>query len=89
MSSQRAFDVAVVGATGVVGREMLRVLAQRDFPAARVRALATERSAGKKLPYNGHELTIEAIGPEAFDGVQLALFSAGTNGETPPRPSSP
>lgn len=77
MSSQRAFDVAVVGATGVVGREMLRVLAQRDFPAARVRALATERSAGKKLPYNGHELTIEAIGPEAFDGVQLALFSAG------------
>lgn len=77
MPSSRRFDVAVVGATGVVGREMLRVLAGREFPAAHVHAVATQRSAGSSLPYDGHELTVEAIRPEVFDGIQLALFSAG------------
>jgi len=69
--------VAVAGATGAVGREMLMVLEQRNFPASRVIALASSRSAGKKLPYAGGELTVEEMTPESFDGVDIALFSAG------------
>ncbi|HVJ15925.1 MAG TPA: aspartate-semialdehyde dehydrogenase [Polyangiaceae bacterium] len=69
--------VAVVGATGAVGREMLRTLERRNFPAKRVVALASERSAGTKLPYNGSEVVVEKLAPEAFKGVNIALFSAG------------
>ena len=69
--------VAVVGATGVVGREMLRTLERRNFPAKRVIALASERSAGKKLEYRGTTLTVETLGPGSFAGVNIALFSAG------------
>ena len=69
--------VAVVGATGVVGREMLRTLERRNFPAKRVIALASERSAGKKLEYRGTALTVETLGPDSFKGVDIALFSAG------------
>jgi aspartate-semialdehyde dehydrogenase len=69
--------VAVVGATGAVGREMLRTLERRNFPAKRVVALASERSAGKKLPFNGGELTVEKLGTSSFEGVTIALFSAG------------
>jgi len=71
--------VAVVGATGVVGREMLRTLERRNFPAKSVVALASERSAGKKLPYRGGELTVETLGPNSFKGVNIALFSAGAS----------
>ena len=69
--------VAVVGATGVVGREMLRTLERRSFPAKRVVALASERSAGKKLEFGGGTLTVEKLGPSSFAGVDIALFSAG------------
>ncbi|MFO0567329.1 MAG: aspartate-semialdehyde dehydrogenase [Polyangiaceae bacterium] len=69
--------VAVVGATGAVGREMLRTLERREFPADRVVALASARSAGKKLSFRGEELVVEALGPKSFEGVQIALFSAG------------
>ncbi len=69
--------VAVVGATGVVGREMLRTLERRAFPAKQVIALASARSAGKKLPFAGGELTVQTLGPESFAGVDIALFSAG------------
>jgi aspartate-semialdehyde dehydrogenase len=71
--------VAVVGATGVVGREMLNTLERRSFPAKRVVALASERSAGKKLEYRGGTLTVEALGPKSFAGVDIALFSAGAS----------
>ena len=71
--------VAVVGATGVVGREMLRTLERRRFPAKRVVALASERSAGKKLEYRGGTLTVETLGPKSFAGVDIALFSAGAS----------
>ncbi len=71
--------VAVVGATGVVGREMLRTLEQRSFPATRVRALASPRSAGKKIPFRGGEIEVEPVSPEAFEGVRFALFSAGAS----------
>jgi aspartate-semialdehyde dehydrogenase len=69
--------VAVVGATGVVGREMLRILEQRRFPTSRVLALASPRSAGKKLPFRDGEIEIQAATADAFAGVEIALFSAG------------
>ena len=71
--------VAVVGATGAVGREMLRTLERRNFPASRVVALASERSVGKKLPFAGGELAVELLEPKAFQGVEIALFSAGAS----------
>jgi aspartate-semialdehyde dehydrogenase len=69
--------VAVVGATGVVGREMLRILEQREFPASRVIALASPRSAGKKLPFRGGTIEVQPATVDAFAGVDIALFSAG------------
>ena len=69
--------VAVVGATGVVGREMLRTLEARHFPAKRVLALASARSVGQKLPFRGGELEVLLAEPAAFEGVSIALFSAG------------
>jgi aspartate-semialdehyde dehydrogenase len=80
--------VAVCGATGAVGREMLLVLEQRGFPASHVKALASARSAGKRLDYSGHGangkyddgrgyVTVEEMCDEAFKGVDIALFSAG------------
>ena len=69
--------VAVAGATGAVGREMLTVLEQRAFPAERVVALASHRSAGKELPFAGGSLVVEEMTPASFAGVDIALFSAG------------
>jgi len=77
VNSSRRFNVAVVGATGVVGQEMLKVLHQRHFPAAEVRPLASQRSRGKKLAYNGSELEVRVLDQDAFDGIDIALFSAG------------
>ncbi|HEY5540952.1 MAG TPA: aspartate-semialdehyde dehydrogenase [Coriobacteriia bacterium] len=71
--------VAVAGATGAVGREMLLTLEQRRFPASRVVALASARSAGKTLPYVGGELTVEEMTAKSFEGVDIALFSAGAS----------
>ena len=71
--------VAVVGATGAVGREMLRTLERREFPADRVVALASARSAGQKLPFRGGELVVETLTPKSFEGVKIALFSAGAS----------
>ena len=69
--------IAVVGATGAVGREMLRVLAERSFPADQVVALATERSEGRRVPFAGSDLVVAANVPGALEGVDLALWSAG------------
>lgn len=69
--------VAVAGATGAVGVEMLKVLAQRAFPASQVRALASSRSAGKRVPFADGELVVEEMTEASFEGVDIALFSAG------------
>jgi aspartate-semialdehyde dehydrogenase len=74
-----SYVVAVVGATGAVGREMLRTLEHRAFPAKRVIALASARTAGTKLPFAGGEITVEELKPSSFAGVQVALFSAGAS----------
>lgn len=69
--------VAVVGATGAVGREMLKTLEQRDFPASEVVAFSSSRSAGIKLPFKDGELTAVELKEDSFKGFDLALFSAG------------
>jgi aspartate-semialdehyde dehydrogenase len=74
-----SYVVAVVGATGAVGREMLRVLEQRRFPVKRLVLLASKRSAGQKLPFAGGEVVVEELTPRSFSGVQVALFSAGAS----------
>lgn len=71
--------VAVAGATGAVGAEMLKVLEQRAFPASEVRALASERSAGKRLPFAGGEIVVQEMTESSFEGVDIALFSAGAS----------
>ncbi|MFW2390560.1 MAG: aspartate-semialdehyde dehydrogenase [Polyangiales bacterium] len=73
----QGLKVAVVGATGMVGAEMLRVLEQRDFPIAELVPVASARSAGKTVTFKGTEHTVVEIAPEVFEGVDLALFSAG------------
>lgn len=77
MDAPRAWRVAVVGATGLVGRKMLQVLAERRFPAASVRALASARSAGSTVPFRGGALRVEELDPGSFADVDIALFSAG------------
>lgn len=72
-------NVAIVGATGAVGREMLQVLEQRAFPANRVTALASPRSAGVRIPFRGRELTVEPLSTSSFSNVGIALFSAGAS----------
>lgn len=69
--------VAVVGATGAVGREMLKTLHERNFPATEVIPFASERSAGTKVPYGEAELTVRELKEDVFAGIDLAIFSAG------------
>jgi aspartate-semialdehyde dehydrogenase len=78
-TAMRPLTVAVVGATGVVGRTMMSVLLERDFPVAELRLLASGRSVGMSLPVAGRQIAVLEARPEAFDGVDLALFSAGAD----------
>jgi aspartate-semialdehyde dehydrogenase len=71
--------VAVVGATGVVGRTMIQVLTEREFPVGKLRLLASGRSAGRSLTIEGRTYEIGEALPDAFDGVDVALFSAGAD----------
>jgi len=70
-------NVAVVGATGAVGEEMLKVLAQRGFPVGEVRALASARSAGRQVAWGDAALMVQELGAGSFAGIDIALFSAG------------
>ncbi len=74
---QSAPHVAIAGATGAVGEEFLRVLAQRHFPIGKLTLLASARSAGKTLAFNGDDYTCEELTEDSFKDVDLALFSAG------------
>jgi aspartate-semialdehyde dehydrogenase len=69
--------VAVVGATGAVGVEMVKTLERRNFPLAKLTLLASARSVGKTLTYKGQEITVKELTDSAFEGVDIALFSAG------------
>ena len=72
------FRVAVVGATGNVGREMLNILNEREFPATEIIAIASRKSMGQKVDYGDKELTIQALDTFDFKGVDIALFAAGS-----------
>ena len=69
--------VAIVGATGAVGVEMIRTLEKRNFPVGQLTLLASARSAGKTLPFRGEEIAIKELREDSFAGVDVALFSAG------------
>jgi aspartate-semialdehyde dehydrogenase len=75
----RPLNVAVVGATGVVGRTMIKILSERAFPVGELRLLASGRSAGTTVTVDGKALTVGLATGEAFDGIDIALFSAGTD----------
>jgi aspartate-semialdehyde dehydrogenase len=75
---KRKYNVAVAGATGAVGGAMLDVLERRDFPLNELRLLASERSVGKKLKFRNQEIPVRLLSKDAFDGIDIALFSAGS-----------
>jgi aspartate-semialdehyde dehydrogenase len=74
--TSKRLNVAVVGATGMVGHEMLRVLAQRHFPSERITALASERSKGLSIAYNGGSINVDPLDEKSFKGIDVALFVA-------------
>ena len=73
----RNLHVAIVGATGAVGVEMIKTLEKRKFPVGKLTLLASARSAGKSLPYMGEEIPVQELREDSFGGVDIALFSAG------------
>jgi len=70
--------IAVVGVTGAVGQTTLKILEERKFPVKALRAFASERSVGKTVTFKGETIRVEKVGPEAFKGVEVAFFSAGS-----------
>ncbi|MCP3739147.1 aspartate-semialdehyde dehydrogenase [Rossellomorea sp. BNER] len=72
-----SYHVAVVGATGAVGQQMIQTLESRNFPIGKLTLLSSARSAGKRVVYKGEEITVQEATPEIFEGVDIALFSAG------------
>ena len=77
MEDRRGLHVAVVGATGAVGQQMLKTLADRNFPIRKLTLLSSSRSAGTKITFKNEEYTVSEAKPESFEGVDIALFSAG------------
>lgn len=74
-----AYNVAVVGATGAVGKTFLDILSERKFPIDNLKLLASSKSAGKKMQYNGKEYTVEELTHDSFKNIDIALFSAGAS----------
>jgi len=79
MTEKRTFNVAVAGATGAVGGAMLDVLQRKNFPVKELRLLASERSVGKKLQFKGQDIAVRQMTKDAFEGIDIALFSAGAS----------
>lgn len=75
--SSEGYIVAVAGATGVVGRELIKILEERKFPVERLILLASERSVGKQSSFRGEEIEVELLADDSFEGVDIAFFSAG------------
>lgn len=78
LKKKSKYNVAVVGATGAVGIEFLKVLADRKFPIDQLKLLASQRSVGKRLKFAGREIAVEELTDKSFEGVDIALFSAGS-----------
>ena len=77
MEKKDKYNVAIVGATGAVGNEMIQVLEDRGFPVGDLRLFASERSAGETLPYKEEDYNVDLLTEKAFSGIDIALFSAG------------
>ena len=75
----RKFDVAVVGATGAVGETMLSILAERNFPVGQIHALASARSAGKRVEFGDKQLVVQDLDTFDFSTVQIGIFSPGAS----------
>lgn len=75
--SKTKFNVAVVGATGAVGEQIIKLLEERDFPVDKLKLLSSARSAGTVLTFKGQEIAVEEAGPDSFEEIDIALFSAG------------
>src|ERR1700687_2829857 len=73
------FDVAIDGATGAVGAELIQLLRHREFPLRGLKLLASSKSAGKALKFKGEEIPVETLSKDSFKSVDIALFSAGAN----------
>src|SRR5256886_728855 len=73
----KAYHIAVVGATGAVGQELLRVLERRNFPVASLRAISSARSAGKSIRFRDHSIPSEELADSSFDKIDIVFFSAG------------
>ena len=74
----KSYRVAIVGASGAVGVEMLRLMERRNFPVSKLRLLASPRSAGRSIEFRGESFLIEPLGLNSFEGIDVALFSAGS-----------
>jgi len=79
LEKKEKYVVAVVGATGAVGNEMIATLQQRQFPVSELRLFASERSKGKKLEFHGEKITVDTLSKDSFRGIDIALFSAGAS----------
>src|SRR5438094_10444474 len=79
MNAKPAYTVAVVGATGAVGTEMIEILEERKFPVGELRPLASYRSAGGLVTFHEQELVVRELTQDSFEGVDIALFSAGAD----------
>ena len=79
MNKQSNYSVAVAGATGAVGVEMVQVLEQRNFPVGKLKLLASSRSVGKTMKFRGADIAVEELRQDSFKGVDIALFSAGAS----------
>jgi aspartate-semialdehyde dehydrogenase len=77
LKKKKKYVVAVVGATGAVGNEMIETVEHRDFPVEKLRLFASERSEGKALKFREKEILVESINEQSFKGIDIALFSAG------------
>lgn len=78
----KKYNVAIVGATGAVGHELLKVLAERNFPVENLVLLASARSEGIKMTWQGQEYTVHEAKPEAFEGIDIVLFAGGSISKT-------
>ena len=77
MEQLKGYNVAVVGATGAVGQQMIKTLESRDFPISTLTLLSSKRSAGTKVLYKEKEFVVQEATPDSFKGIDIALFSAG------------
>ena len=73
----KGYHIAVVGATGATGTELLRVLERRNFPVASLRAIGSTRSIGKSVRFRDESIPVEGLGDRSFDKIDIAFFSAG------------